>query len=120
MTLALPALLFLQFGISFYYLLPVDATTGLSWRVVNCSIIFFVLSAHLFRQSARDCNLTNSAVLLLPEILMDIILGLVLFDKVVVALLFMLVSILALAVFVVLSSVRALIVTSRTCTLTYC
>jgi hypothetical protein len=117
--IVLPALLYLQFGMAFC-LSPVEATTGLSWSVVNYSIVLFVVTTFLFRQSARDCDLTGTAVLLLPEILMDIILGLVLFDKVVAAFLFMLVSMLVLAVFVVLSSVHVLIVTSSpTCALTY-
>ena len=119
MVIVIPALLFHQFGMAFC-LSPVEATTGLSWSVVNCSILLFFVSAHFFQQSARDCDLTSSAVLLLPEIIMDIILGLVIFNKVVAAFLFMPVSKLVLAVFVVLSSVHVLIVTSSpTCALTY-
>jgi hypothetical protein len=106
----LPALLFLQFGMCFY-MTSVEATAGLRWSVVNYSIVLFVITAILYRQSAKDCKLTNSAAILLPEILMDIILGLVLFDKVVAAFLFMLGSMLCLSLFVVLSSIRILIVT---------
>jgi len=100
MWIVLSALLFLQFGMALCFS-PLTVTTGLSRSVVNYSIFFFVVTTHLFRQSIRDCDLTNSAVLMLPEILMDIILGLVLLDKVVAAFLLMLVSTLVMAVFVV-------------------
>jgi hypothetical protein len=48
----------------------------------------------------------------LPEILMDVILGMVLFDKIVMAFLFMIFSMLSLAMFVVVCSIRVLIVLS--------
>jgi hypothetical protein len=107
----LPTLLFLQFGMAFY-MSDVEAVTGLRWSIVNYSIVLFVLTAILFRQAAIDCKWTTSIVILLPEILMDVILGMVLFDKIVMAFLFMLFSMLGLAMFVVVCSIRVLIVLS--------
>jgi hypothetical protein len=107
----LPSLLFLQFGMAFY-MSNVEAVTGLRWSVVNYSIVLFVITAVLYRQAAVDCKWTSSFIVLLPEILMDIILGMVLFDKIVAAFLFMLISMLCLAMFVVVCSIRVLIVLS--------
>jgi hypothetical protein len=107
----LPALLFLQFGMAFY-MSNVEAVTGLRWSVVNYSIVLFVVTAVLYRQAAVDCKWTSSFMILLPEILMDVILGMVLFDKIVMAFLFMLLSMLGLAMFVVVCSIRVLVVLS--------
>jgi hypothetical protein len=107
----LPALLFLQFGMAFY-MSNVEAVTGLRWSVVNYSIVLFVVTAVLYRQAAVDCKWTSSFAILLPEILMDVILGMVLFDKIVMAFLFMLLSMLGLAMFVVVCSIRVLVVLS--------
>ena len=107
----LPALLFLQFGMAFY-MSNVEAVTGLRWSVVNYSIVLFVVTAVLYRQAAVDCKWTSSFIILLPEILMDVILGMVLFDKIVMAFLFMLLSMLGLAMFVVVCSIRVLVVLS--------
>jgi hypothetical protein len=107
----LPTLLFLQFGMAFY-MSDVEAVTGLRWTVVNYSIVLFVVTAVLFRQAAIDCKWTHSLIILLPEILMDVILGMVLFDKIVMAFLFMIFSMLSLAMFVVVCSIRVLIVLS--------
>jgi hypothetical protein len=70
---------------------PVEATTGLSWSLVNYNIILYAIT-------------TCCAVILLPEIVIDIML-------VVAAFLFLLVSILCLAFLVVANSIRILIVT---------
>jgi hypothetical protein len=107
----LPALLFLQFGMAFY-MSNVEAVTGLRWSVVNYSIVLFVVTAVIYRQAAVDCKWTSSFIILLPEILMDVILGMVLFDKIVMAFLFMLLSMLGLAMFVVVCSIRVLVVLS--------
>lgn len=107
----LPALLFLQFGMAFY-MSNVEAVTGLHWSVVNYSIVLFVITAVLYRQAVVDCKWTSSFVILLPEILMDVILGMVLFDKIVMAFLFMLISMLGLAMFVVVCSIRILVASS--------
>jgi hypothetical protein len=107
----LPALLFLQFGMAFF-MSDVEVVTGLRWSVVNYSILLFVATSVLYRQAAVDCKWTSSFIILLPEIIMDVILGLVLFDKIVMAFLFMLVSMLGLAIFVVVCSIRILVLSS--------
>jgi hypothetical protein len=109
-SLALHVLLFLQFGLAFSTF-PIEAATGLSWSVVNYSIILYVITSTIYRQAAKDCKSTCSAVILLPEIFIDIMLLLVLFNKVVVAYLFLLGSMLCLAFLVLANSIRVLIVT---------
>jgi hypothetical protein len=104
----LPALLFLSFGEAFYTS-SVDADTGLRWSVVNYSIVMFVVIATLYRQALHECKITFSVALLLPEILMDIVLGLVLCGQVVPAFLLLTSSILCLAIFVVASSIGVLV-----------
>jgi hypothetical protein len=105
----LPALLFLQFGMAFSDS-PVEGTTGLQWSVVNSNIVMFVITAGLYRQAVQDFQMTCSvALLLLPEILMDAVLGLVLFGQVVPAFLLLISSMLCLAIFVVANSIRVLV-----------
>jgi hypothetical protein len=99
--------LFVQFGMAFSTS-PVEATTGLSWSVVNYSIILYAIISAIYRQAIKDCKPTCSTVVLLPEILIDIMLLLVLFNKVVAAFLVLLVSILCLAFLVVASGIRVL------------
>jgi hypothetical protein len=84
---ALPFLLFLQFGMAFSSASEVDAsttTTGLSWSVVNYNIVLFVITASLYRLKVKaSCTtLKCSALVLLPEIITNIVLSLVLFDKI--------------------------------------
>jgi hypothetical protein len=110
----LPALLFLSFGETFYAS-SVDAHTGLHWSAVNYSIAMFVVIATLYYRAVQDCKLTCWVVLVLPEILMDIILGLVLSGKVAPAFSLLLSSTLCLAVFVVASSIRMLLYTKGDC-----
>jgi hypothetical protein len=51
-SVALPALLFLQFGMAFSSASQVDAsTTGLRWSVVNYSIVLFASTAVLYHQA---------------------------------------------------------------------
>jgi hypothetical protein len=107
--LVLPALMFLQFGMAFY-MSKVEPDTGLRWSVVNYSIVWFVITATLYRQALKHCKVTFSVAVLLPEILMDIILSLVLFGKVVPAYVVLLCGMLCLALFGVASSIHLLFV----------
>jgi uncharacterized membrane protein YhaH (DUF805 family) len=76
-------------------------------------IVVFVGNATLYRQAIKDCKLTGTAVLLAPEILIIIILGLVVLDQLTAAFLFMLVCIQFFTIVVaVTSSDRGLIATS--------
>jgi hypothetical protein len=105
----LPTLLFSSFGEAFY-LSSANADTGLRWSVVNYSIVMFVIIATLYRRAIQECKITYSVALLLPEILADIVLGLVLCGQVVPAFWFLLSSILCLAIFGVASSIGVLVV----------
>jgi hypothetical protein len=115
LAIVMSALLFLQFGIPFY-MSPAEATECLRWSVVNYSIVLYVIAATLYRQSVKDCDISDmfySATLLLPEILMDVMLCLVLFDKVVAAFLVLQFGILclaSLAVFVAASKMPLILV----------
>jgi hypothetical protein len=109
-TFALHVLLFVQFGMAFSTF-PVEAMTGLSWSAVNYIIILYAITTIIYRQAAKDCKSTCSTVILLPEICIDIMLVLVLFNKVVIALLFLQFSMLCLALLVVAKSIWVLMVT---------
>jgi hypothetical protein len=104
----LPAILFLSFG-EVFHTSSIAADTGLRWYVVKYSIVMFVVSATLYRQVLQECKITYLVALLLPEILINIVLDLVLYGKVVPAVLLMLISTLCLAVFVVASSIGVLV-----------
>jgi hypothetical protein len=104
----LPAILFSSFG-EVFCTSSIAADTGLRWCMVNYSIVMFVVSATLYRQVLQECKITYLVALLLPEILIDIVLNLVLFGKVVPAFLIILISTLCLAVFVVAISVGVLV-----------
>lgn len=111
----LPALLFLQFGGAFYMARGgQQADTGLCWSVVNYSIVMFVIIAALYRRAVKDCNLTTcSVVVLMPEIIMDVVLCLVLFGKVVPGFFILLCGNLVLATLVVASNIRVLVAVSN-------
>jgi hypothetical protein len=106
----LPAILFLQFGMAFS-MCQVGADKCLCWSLVHYSIVMFVMAAALYRRSVKDCNLTCSVAFLLPEILVAIVMGLVLFGKVVPASLVLMCGMLCLAFFVVASYIQVLFVT---------
>jgi hypothetical protein len=103
----LPALLFLQFGMAFSDN-SVQGTTGLQLSVVNSNIVMFVITAALYRQAVQEMTTCSLSLLLLPEIIMNVILGLVLCGQVVPAFLLLLSSMLCLAFFVVANSIRVL------------
>jgi hypothetical protein len=120
---ALPFLLFLEFGIAFSSASEVDAsttttttttTTGLSWSVVNFSIVLFGITAILYRQAVKSSNKLNakcSALALLPEIITNIVLSLVLFDKIFAAFCLLLGSMHLMVVLVLGNSIRFKFVT---------
>jgi hypothetical protein len=97
----LPALLFLQFGAVFCMMSGAEATmTGLRWSDLGYGIVLFFGIIILYHKSIEDCKPTCTAVLIAPEILINIISGLVILDQLVAAFLFMLGSILSLAILV--------------------
>jgi hypothetical protein len=95
----LPALLFLQFCMAFS-MCHVGADKGLCWSFLYYSIVMIVITAALYRRAVKDCNLTCSVAFLLPEILVIIAMGLVLFGKVLPSFMILLSSMLCLAVFI--------------------
>jgi hypothetical protein len=105
-----PALLFLQFGMAFFHTSGVDADMKFRWYMANYSIVMFVVIAALYRQTIQDFEISCLVARLLPEILMDIVLGLVLYDQVVPAFLFLLSSMLCMAIFVVAGIIRVFVV----------
>jgi hypothetical protein len=112
------ALLFLQFGIAFHTL-PAEKTACLRWSVVNYSIVLYALVAPLYRQSVKDYEMCMSdefysITALLPEILMDTMLLLILFDRVVAAFWLLHVSTLFLAVFVLAASTIPVLIVTNT------
>ena len=102
MWVILPTLLFSQFGMAF--LMHDVRTSSLSFTIVNISIVLFVLTAWLYRHACVDVNIRNISLLLLPEIVMDVVLGLVLFNRVEMGFMVLLVSMLCLSSFIVLST----------------
>jgi hypothetical protein len=105
MWMVSPLLLFLQFGMAFLLSSNRDAVADLRWSTVNFAILVFLVTAVLYQQAIRHYQLPSSCILL------DLIMGLmlILFDRVVVAICFMLMSMLTLAIFVSVSSVRILV-----------
>lgn len=102
MWVVLPTLLFSQFGMAF--LMHDERTACMSWTVVNLSIVLFVVTAWLYRHACTDANVKMIAILLMPEILMDVVLGLVLFNRVALGFMVLLASMLCLSSFVVIST----------------
>lgn len=102
MWVVLPTLLFSQFGMAF--LMKDERTANMSCTVVNLSIVLFVITSWLYRHACHDAKVKNILVLLMPEILMDVVLGLVLFNKVALGFMVLLVSMLFLSTFVVVTT----------------
>jgi hypothetical protein len=105
----LPALLFVQFCMAFS-MRRNGADKGLCWSFFCYSIVMIVITAALYRRALKDSNLTCSVVFLVPEFLVMIAMGLVLFGKVLSSFLILLSSMLCLAVFIRQA------ITRRTCT----
>jgi hypothetical protein len=103
----LPGLLLSQFGMAFA--LHDERTAHLSWHICNFSIFLFCVTGWLFRHACVDARLEQPVVLLLaPEICMDIILALVLFNQVELGFIAMLASMLVLSGFVVVTTAHFL------------
>jgi cation transport ATPase len=109
-SVVLPTLLFFQFGMAFF-MSPVDANTGLQqWTMVNYSILVMLLVvtiAALYRQTVQDFQIT---CLVATIAIMATFLGLLICGQVIPAFLLLLNSMLCMAVFVEVSSIRFLAV----------
>jgi hypothetical protein len=62
---------------------PVQGTTALPWSFMNFTIVMFVIAAALYRRTVQDYQINCLVAFFLPEILMETILGLVLYGQVV-------------------------------------
>ena len=70
----LPCLLFVQFGVAYLS----DSPPQICWMTIAAGIFCFIGAAAAFRRAFSD---PESLVALVPEVLIDIILGLILFEK---------------------------------------
>lgn len=70
----LPCLLFVQFGVAYL----TENPPQVHWIIVNLGIICFIVAALFFRRAFSE---PESLVALIPEVLIDVILGLILFEK---------------------------------------
>lgn len=70
----LPCLLFIQFGVAYLS----DAPPQMHWMIVNLGIMCFIATSLIFRRAFSE---PESLVALVPEVLIDVILGLILFEK---------------------------------------
>lgn len=77
----LPLLLFLQFGLVFTNSEEQDREqlNQLNWNIVNYLIVLFVIASYLYRRVLRANNCESLIMNLVPDIAVDIILGLVFF-----------------------------------------
>jgi surface polysaccharide O-acyltransferase-like enzyme len=102
----LHAILFLQLGkVLCMSGAEATATTCLHWTLVNYGIVLFFGIAIFYHKTVKDSKLTWTVVLLAPEILIMIIMGLLIFDQLVAAFLFMLGSIQCLAILLAVISI---------------
>ena len=108
LLLLFPLLLMAQFGMVFAN--PVaDASLTVAWSTVNYVIVMFAVTSWLYRHTLADLQVSNIFLLVVPEVLLNVILGLVLWDNAAVGFLGLLVSLFALGLFVAISSLRILI-----------
>lgn len=96
----LPCLLFVQFGVAYLSENPPQ----IHWAVINTGIVCFIASAVIFRRTFCD---PESLVALIPEVLIDIILGLILFEKTEIAAAVMFGSIIGMGVVSILQHANA-------------
>jgi len=114
--MVLPTLLWLDFGMAFLMLDDPDnnrhqnpvSSSCVNFKVVNLSLLMFVVSSYLYRKVVEECKVNCLFVVLLPEIVMDVVLAVILADKVIAAYLVLLFSILGLSMVVVVHSVYGL------------
>ena len=111
----LPGLLWIDFSMALFIQSSekdddVDTTilTSLSARLVQLSIVLFILASYMYRKTIQEMRVNHVLLVLLPEILMDLVLLLILFDRLLWAFRALLWSILALSLVVMVYNVKAL------------
>lgn len=78
----LPMLLWVDFSMALVIQATTDeAATLVSARMVQLSIVLFILASYMYRKTIQEMRVTHVVIVLLPEILMDVILLLILFGK---------------------------------------
>ena len=87
----LPCLLFVQFGVAYL----TETPPQIHWMIVNLGILCFIATAVLFRRAFSE---PESLVALVPEVLIDVILGLILFEKTETAAYLMFISVICMGV----------------------
>jgi len=70
----LPTLLFIQFGVAYL----TETPPQIHWAIVGFGIMCFIATAVVFRKAFSE---PESLIALIPEVLIDVILGLILFEK---------------------------------------
>jgi hypothetical protein len=117
-SIAMPAFLFLQFAFAFSRqhvdsgdnetatTTATSTTTIMSWSMVNSNIGLFAAAVCRYRWACRDSRITNSFLLLLPEIMTNVVLVILVFDR-------MATAFVALLIGMQLMSVIALAVTAQ-------
>ena len=111
MSAMLPLLLAFQFGTCFYF--ESDAVSGLQWNVCNVAIVLFWVSSCLYRRTLEDLNISTSIVMLAPEIVTNISLGLVCFSAATTAFLTLVVGMLLMSLAVVVGTLHLLSQTEK-------
>lgn len=76
-----PALLFIQFGTTMYCQMK-EGTLYMDWKIVHVTIFLFCLVGGVYRQVLRRHPWESLALLLLPELFTNIMLGLVIFGSI--------------------------------------
>jgi hypothetical protein len=124
-SIAMPAFLFLQFAFAFSRqhvdsgdnetatTTATSTTTIMSWSMVNSNISLFAAAVCLYRWACRDSRITNSFLLLLPEIMTNVVLVILVLDKMAMAFVALLIGIQLMSVIALAATVQCLYYSSN-------
>jgi hypothetical protein len=115
-SFVMPLFLFIQFAFAFSYQHDNETamtTTSVPWSTVNLNIVMFAVTIWLYRWSCMDSHITNSLLLLLPEIITNIVLVILLFHKIATALVALLVGMQLMSVLALANTIHFLYSKSR-------
>jgi hypothetical protein len=111
----MPAFLFIQFGFAFsihqHDHHEMTTMASVSWSTVNWNIFLFVVTVWLYRWACIDSCITNSVLLLLPEIMTNIVLAILVFDihKIAAAFVALMVSIQLMSILALAATIHCII-----------
>lgn len=108
LLLLFPLLLMAQFGLIFSNPM-LDSSLGVSWSTVNYVIVLFAITSWLYRHTLADLKVSNLLLLVMPEIFLNVVLGLVLWGNAAMGFTGLLSCLFVFGLFVTLSSLRILI-----------